>query len=480
MGWLESTGDRPVRRRQFLRGVTGLAGVALLAACGTTAAPTAAPTSGSSSGAATTPAASTGAVGGQTVVWMSNQRHDKAVKAELFKQLESKAGIKVDFQIFADEYKDQLKLAFESGKAPDIYNMNAPRQEVEAGWPEPLDDYLAKTPGLKESFLPGAFVANRGVWNGKTYGLPMYAQTMRLYYNKAVFQKAGLDPTKPPATYGELRDAAKKISDSQKKEGVYGFIYGDKYTWVWWMNAVCPANGAGYYNYDWKAGRYSYNNPGLKEAMQTLVAMQGDGGIFPGIHTLTDDDARQQFALGKAGMIIGGSWNPGVFNDQFSSKEDWETAELPQPSGGLKGRIQQGIGDRYTLSAKSQKKDAAWEVLKFIYSTETMTTMYEKGMGVMGVSAANTGKSSVRGVPKLAPTARDLIIPPAPELPTLTPDDNTTLQGIWDDKGTGMDQKLADIEKVYNDAFAKTVAEGKLKKDDFVIPDFDPLTWTPK
>ena len=179
-------------------------------------------------------------------------------------------------------------------------------------------------------------------------------------------------------------------------------------------------------------------------------------------------------------MIIGGSWNPGVFNDQFSSKEDWETAELPQPPGGLKGRIQQGIGDRYTISAKGQKKDAAWEVLKSIYSIESMTTMYEKGMGVMGVAAANTGKSTVRGVPKLAPTERDLIIPPAPELPTITPDDYTVMQGIWDDKGTSLDQKLGEIEKVYNDTFTKTVADGKLKKEEFVISDFDPLTWKPK
>ncbi len=44
----------------------------------------------------------------------------------------------------------------------------------------------------------------------------------------------------------------------------------------------------------------------------------------------------------------------------------------------MKGRFQQGIGDRYTLSAASEKKDAAWEVMKFMYSVETMTTMYER------------------------------------------------------------------------------------------------------
>src|SRR3954447_21067965 len=150
---------RALSRRQLLIGAVGLAGASLLAACGAAATatappaakPSSAPAPSSAAAASNIPAQSGNKFAGTTVVWMTNQRHDKAVKTDLFKQLETKTGIKVDFQVFADEYKDQLKLAFESGKAPDIYNMNAPRQEVEAGWPEPLDDYLAKTPGLKES-----------------------------------------------------------------------------------------------------------------------------------------------------------------------------------------------------------------------------------------------------------------------------------------------------------------------------------------
>src|SRR3712207_7561890 len=46
--------------------------------------------------------------------------------------------------------------------------------------------------------------------------------------------------------------------------------------------------------------------------------------------------------------------------------------------------------------------------MKFIYSPETMTRMYELGMGVMGVAAANTGESDVRGISLLAPTNADL------------------------------------------------------------------------
>ena len=83
---------------------------------------------------------------GTTVTWMSNQRHDEAVKETLFAAVQGAVRHQVEMQIFADEYKDQLKLAFESGNPPDIFNMNSPRQEVEAGWPEPLDDLPGEHP----------------------------------------------------------------------------------------------------------------------------------------------------------------------------------------------------------------------------------------------------------------------------------------------------------------------------------------------
>ena len=136
------------------------------------------------------------------------------------------------------------------------------------------------------------------------------------------------------------------------------------------------------------------------------------------------------------------------------------------------------MGDRYTVSSATEKKDQAWELLKFLYSPATMTTMYERGMGVMGVAAANTGESAVRGIPLLAPTERDLITPPEPELPTITPDYQTVFQAIFDDPAS-MDQQLTNVERVYNETLDKAVADGLLKLEEFVVPDFDPMTWQP-
>jgi multiple sugar transport system substrate-binding protein len=407
-----------------------------------------------------------------TITWMSNQRHDRAVKEDLFARYREETGVTVEMQIFADEYPDQLKLAFESGSPPDIFNMNQPRQQAAAGWADPATPILDADPDFKASFVPNAFAKNLGEFGGEIYGLPMYAQTMRLYYNKRLFEAAGLDPAAPPKTWTEFRTSSKAISDAGT--GAYGLIFGDKFPWVWFMNVIRMANGAGSYAWNWAEGAFTHNSDGMKAAMELIVGIEMDGGLFPGVHTLTDDDARQQFSIGMAGMIIGGSWNPGVFNDQFQSTEDWDTAELPFPDDGIKGKILQGVGDRYTVAAESQNKEAAWEFMKWLYSVEIMTEMYERGMGVMGVTAANTGESDVRGIPGIAPTENDMIAPAEPELPTQTPDNTTVMQTVFDDIST-MDTAFADIDDRYNAAFEAAVADGSIVAEDYIIPDWDPM-----
>jgi len=237
--------------------------------------------------------------------------------------------------------------------------------------------------------------------------------------------------------------------------------------------------GGNAYPFDWAINEYTYDLDGFKEAMNTIVAMNDDGSLFPGPHTLTDDDARQQFSIGMAGIIIGGSWNAGVFNDQFESTEDWDTAFLPFPDAGQTGRIRQYIGDRYTISAESENQEASWDFLQWLYSVPIMTEMYELGMGVMAITDANTGVSEVRGVAGLAPTENDIIPPPEPELPAVTPDNATTLQMIFDDPST-MDSALADLTTRYNETYAAAVADGSLVAEDFLVPEWNGMTWEPE
>ena len=62
-------------------------------------------------------------------------------------------------------------------------------------------------------------VLNYYTIDGQLYSMPFNTSNAVLYYNKDMFREAGLDPDKPPATFSEFREYAKKMT----KDGKYGF-----------------------------------------------------------------------------------------------------------------------------------------------------------------------------------------------------------------------------------------------------------------
>ena len=60
-------------------------------------------------------------------------------------------------------------------------------------------------------------------WEGKTYGVPTNNETMAFIWNAAIFEEAGLDPEKPPATWDDLVAYSKQIKDKTGKNG-YGLV----------------------------------------------------------------------------------------------------------------------------------------------------------------------------------------------------------------------------------------------------------------
>lgn len=76
---------------------------------------------------------------------------------------------------------------------------------VQQGVAEPLDSYI--TPEFKGRFID-TFLSP-SIMEGKTYGLPIAASARAMYYNKELFEKAGI--AKPPANWTELQEDARKI-----------------------------------------------------------------------------------------------------------------------------------------------------------------------------------------------------------------------------------------------------------------------------
>lgn len=199
---------RPVDRRSFLRlGTAGVAGAILLPGCARGV---------SSSGQDFDQPKSK--VPGKykdrahkLVVWSSfGGVNGQTLDRLAAKFNESQDDIYADFQYQGDYDQTAVKLAaaLQSGTAPDLIILNQvyTGKYLLRGLLEPLDEYFEDD--FKKQFFPQ--LVNEWVVDGKMYKVPFARSTPLLYYNKDVFESAGL-PMRGPKTWSELRSWSGEI-----------------------------------------------------------------------------------------------------------------------------------------------------------------------------------------------------------------------------------------------------------------------------
>ncbi|MBY8843848.1 ABC transporter substrate-binding protein [Streptomyces sp. SP2-10] len=116
----------------------------------------------------------------------------------------------------AEGYADKLSADAAGGTLPDVVNVSpdlvAPL--AKAGLALDLDKAAAT---YRSEYLEGAWAGHRIPGMSGTYAFPWYLNTGPLFYNKALFEKAGLAPDQPPRTYDELFFDALRMA--QKSDG---------------------------------------------------------------------------------------------------------------------------------------------------------------------------------------------------------------------------------------------------------------------
>ncbi|MFF9165620.1 MULTISPECIES: ABC transporter substrate-binding protein [unclassified Streptomyces] len=112
----------------------------------------------------------------------------------------------------AEGYADKISADAAGGTLPDVVNVSpdlvAPL--AKAGLALDLDKAAGQ---YKKEYLEGAWASHQVPGLGGTYAFPWYLNTGPMFYNKSLFQKAGLDPAEPPKTYDELFADALQMAD---------------------------------------------------------------------------------------------------------------------------------------------------------------------------------------------------------------------------------------------------------------------------
>jgi multiple sugar transport system substrate-binding protein len=164
---------------------------------------------------------------------------------------------------------------------------------------------LAKALPYFSKYNP-AVIAEGTTSKGKIVALPKGAYAQALHYNRSLFTQAGLNPNKPPTTWGQLRTDAKIIAQKTGKPG-YVEMAKDDNTAGWILTTVTYALGGRMETGSGTKAVATLDNPATVTALNMLKAMRWTDNSMGSNFDYGWSDINQAFAAGNVGMYISGS-----------------------------------------------------------------------------------------------------------------------------------------------------------------------------
>lgn len=310
--------------------------------------------SGSDSGASSSSSGSSAAPEDVTITYtnfISNggneENLDTIVKA--FEDANPGVTVKVTTLAYAD-YATALQTDLAAGTASDVFDVEYASYGAfqESGVLAPIEgvDTSVYTPSLLEAYQT----------DGKQFALPSSFSDVVLFYNKALFDAAGVDYPTADWTWKDEQAAAEKLTDAA--EGVWGDYQPISY---YEFYKALAQNGASFLSDDGK--KVAFNTPAGIAAAEWLVKKSGTTMPTPEQGAGTPDFDANLFADGKLAMWHTGIW---MFGKATDAKLSWDIAVEPGSTTPASAMFSNALG----VSATSKHVDVATKFAAFLSGSD--------------------------------------------------------------------------------------------------------------
>ncbi|MCC6603723.1 MAG: extracellular solute-binding protein [Anaerolineae bacterium] len=286
--------------------------------------------------------------------------------------------VQINITVLENEaFKARLTTVMQSGEPPDIFQSwggGVLWAYAEAGL---LRDISPQLEGEWRDSIAAQSALELFGRDGAYYGVPWQWGAVGIYYNKDLFEQAGLDPENPPATWSEFLAAVQTLKDA----GITPITIGEGDKWpghFWWVYLAIRNGGEqAFLNAFNRAGSFT-DAPFVKagEDLQDLIALEP----FPeGYLGFTYNDSAAVFGNGEAAMELMGQWHQAVQRD--SSEDGAGVANLgwflfPMVEGGA-GNASDVLGGGDGFGIGKDAPDEAVEFVRFLTSAENQTAALE-------------------------------------------------------------------------------------------------------
>ncbi|MER5865746.1 extracellular solute-binding protein [Kitasatospora sp. NPDC002040] len=286
--------------------------------------------------------------------------------SDLVKRFESaNSNIKVELEVVSwDDIDKRVAELIKTGKVPDILQTGGFADQVAAGRLYPVSEVLTIDAQVNTI---DAF-AKAGQVLGSQYGIPFIASSRAFFYNKAIFEKAGI--SQPPTSWEELRKDAKLIK--QKVPGVvpYGLPLGPEEAQA--ESLMWTMSGGGGLSDD--TGNYSIDSSANKATFDWLrTSLVKDGLTYGDPGAVSRKTAFADFAAGKVAMLNG---HPSLVQKSVAAKIDYGLAPIPRKDPASKA-ASFAVADWMMAFKANGHRAEIKKFLSFAYQKENTLKFYE-------------------------------------------------------------------------------------------------------
>ena len=329
---------------------------------------------------------------------------------------ENEYGITVDAQ-YQGEYDDSLNKL----KSAQIGNMGADlvqvyeigtRFMIDSGWIVPMQEMIDGD-GYDLSQIEPNLAAYYTIDN-ELYSMPFNSSTPILYYNKDMFEKAGI--TEVPDSLEGIGEIGQQLLDNGGAgEAMSMGIYG------WFFEQLISKQGLEYANNGngrkEAATAVAFDENGAAKNILTVWKDLNDKGFAP-IVGKGGDAGLADFSAGKSAITLGSTASLKQILQDVNGKFEVGTAYFPKVSSSDEGGVSIGGASLWALDNQDPKKlRATWEFIKFLISPESQA-YWNAQTGYFPVTVAaqeeETFKQNVAEYPQFQ-TAIDQLHDSAPE-----------------------------------------------------------------
>ncbi len=287
-----------------------------------------------------------------------------------------------------EDYKSQLALDLGAGEGPDVFAIDGiwVGEFATAEYIAPLTDVVGPEADDWDGWaqINDAVQANAS-FDGNRYGIPQGTDGRVIYFNKDLFEQAGLPTDWAPTTIDEVLDAARtikeKLPDVTPIQLNGGVAMGEATTMQGALPLLAAAGGQ---VYDQESGTWTGATPEMIQMLGTYATIYGDEGLGDSdLQLLQDgrDQSFEQFANGEIAMLIESDYlwrsviEPTVGNFPMANRDDvvgW--ARIPAyAAGGALGDLDYASmsgGGAWVLNPNTDDPAMAWALMTFMNSAD--------------------------------------------------------------------------------------------------------------